>query len=225
MKPTMTLAERASALGVSPRELVTLSQRDRRITAAVAMATDGAIARLRRWIELDMPDAHRETTAILADPSIERGVRDALAMLPEPVALHVVECVLFVGSGIETHGFCVSSSISWPHPEHDSMHLISLASGDIGLIAHEIGHSWAASLKPDRPAQTVASAKQAERTFYKAVADVGGQADYERIYLRKERHADELARLWTGQHFNSCGSWRRAELASKLDNASEEQPR
>lgn len=185
----------AAALGMDWREFALfVSQCDSRILAKPALATPGAVFRLRRWIALGKPDADPERIAYKGYDDTRAVIVDVLRRLPAPVRHYAVESVTWR----EADGLYITNV-----PRHlalpgDGGHEITIEGGVSprslpGQIAHEIGHGlhrvvydgecdWSATCR----VRLVDQIREGLATRDKWV---GEQVAYEVI-------ADQMAALW-----------------------------
>jgi hypothetical protein len=226
----------AELLGVSCREYVAIGRRDRRIFPSLASA--GAVTRLRRWIAAGQPDADVSRLEFAGDDSVRALVADVLRQVPAPVGWHGVE---YVTPWIEVGRSAVGWAGSAPTirtPDGDQAHMIALAGsiaddGEIrAVIAHELGHSWARTVRPY--VSTAVRMSYRERNARSIVAaKIAGVSPTQivREQVDEERLADALSQLWGFPHYSDYGRRERgfseemqeaAELATKIEVELEE---
>jgi hypothetical protein len=142
----MDLDGRAALLALTASEFVALGTSDPRIVAFPALASSGAVGRLRRWLTAGQPIADLSRLAFVGDDAVRALVVDVIADVPAPVAWHAVEHVAWFEVGRATAAW-LAIAPSMRAPIGDVAHVVAIngrtSDHDLrGVIAHELGHSW-----------------------------------------------------------------------------------
>jgi hypothetical protein len=201
----LDLVGRAALLGIGCRELVALATEDPRITAPAATATEGAIVRLRRWLDAGRPDANATEVDFHGDDAVRAIVVEVLGALPTPVRWHGTRAVTWYEVGRSAIGWMSIAPLPLV-PAGDVGHAIVL-SGMLddarlpAVIAHELGHSWHRHVHT-APVRAVPPVSQREWTarllLVEEIMAPDGQGAKRLAHRRhvEERLADETALAW-----------------------------
>jgi hypothetical protein len=198
----------AALLGVSCRDYVAIGQSDRRIVATPSLETSGAVTRLRRWLTAGSPLADLSRLEFCGDDEVCALVVEVLSRVPAPVAWHGVEYVVWFEVGRSTAGW-QGFAPTTRAPDGDQPHTIALCGRHdneslLGIIAHELGHSWSRTVRANAPsmvrmsdrewtARTLLAAKIASVT---PLARLWGYAFHtDEAMLRRNIAADQAASI------------------------------
>lgn len=164
------------------------------------VATTDAQARLRRWAAqggfdqgLMFPDDIARRLRFAGDEEIRVRVIAVLGDVAPPVRDHLLETTLVVGVGQSSCGWVAKAPE--PGPRLRIMALCGVRDDGQAraVIAHEIAHTW---LLPDPPAAAGDDVDR-DRPNTMTLAAEWGQLDHlERICVRDERLAAQLAHAW-----------------------------
>jgi hypothetical protein len=146
MMTGLDLPRRAELLGLDCRAYLDLVRSDRRVIGDGAVATIGAVARLRRWLDAGRPAADLGRLVFIGDDPIRTITLSTIKALPAPVQWHAVTSVTWFATG-RTSGGWAGTAPHMPKHDDDEAHIIMLsgATSDSlmpGHIAHELAHSW-----------------------------------------------------------------------------------
>lgn len=191
-----TPAELAEDLGLSRAQFRAL---DPRLHGATLVTAPG-VARLRRWLEAGKPEPDPDRLTFSGDEPLRELVLAAIAMLPPPVAWHAVVAVVWIGVGRSSRAW-TSGMPRWPAPPAgDQLHLVVVGpTADIGVVGHELGHSWHRRFQPF----AFGTGRDPVAFAAAVLADIEDPAErraqherFDRQHVQEEALADATARRW-----------------------------
>jgi hypothetical protein len=198
----LEIPERARILGLSYGDYVRMAQADPRIVAHPTVATEGAIARLRRWLDAGRPEADAEQVNFIGADEVREILVDTISKLPTPVAWHAINGVAWLEVGRGGVIGWTSAAPSMKAPPGDELHLIALSGRTSdealpGLCAHELGHSWTRELSPEPfPIPPMSAREFRARIVAAFVESDEDREDLAREAMAEERLADACAEAW-----------------------------
>jgi hypothetical protein len=162
------------------------------------IATEGARARLSRWVRAGEPIPELLDLCFVGDRATEGAVRSTLGRLPAPVQWYTVRTAAIVGLSPGA-GRCAFAP-PWPLHTDEAARLLLVSAGPdavCAVLAHEVAHLWLLPAVPaSEPRLSAAERRFDEHRFASLAQDWGLLSHAADKRETAERQAIALANDW-----------------------------